>query len=206
MWPSPLLPPLSPTSFLSVPWNIATSFLISLPVTILLLTTPILCCHLLLLFSQSCPTLCDPMDCSASDFSVLHYFLEFAQTHVHWVDDAIQPSHSLSPTSPPAINLSQHQGLFQWVSSLHQLVKAASASVLPMNIQGSFPLGLTGLISLVSKGLSRVFSAPQFKSINSSVLSPPDSPTSHIIHDYWKNHSFDYTDLCQQRIRCLGPS
>ena len=83
---------------------------------------------------------------------------------------------------------------------------SASASVLPMNIQGSFPLGLTGLISLLSKGLSRVFSALQFKSINSSVLSPPYSPTSHIVHDYWKNHSFDYTDLCRQRIRCLGPS
>ena len=56
------------------------------------------------------------------DFPVLHYLPEFAQTHVHWVSDAIQPSYPLSPPSPPALNLSQHQGVFHWVSSLHQLV------------------------------------------------------------------------------------
>ena len=66
------------------------------------------CCSII----KSCPTLCDPMD-----FPILHYLLEFAQTHVHWVDDAIQSSHHLSPPSPPALNLSQHQGLFQWVRS-----------------------------------------------------------------------------------------
>ena len=77
-----------------------------------------------LVFSRkSCPTLCDPVDCSMPGFPVLHYLLEFAQTHVHWVGDAIQPSNSLSPSSPPAFNLSQLQGLFQWVSSLHQVVK-----------------------------------------------------------------------------------
>ena len=62
--------------------------------------------------TKSCPTPCDPIDCSRPDFPVLHYLLEFAQTHVHWVCDAIQPSHPLSPSSP-ALNLSQHQGLFQ---------------------------------------------------------------------------------------------
>ena len=79
---------------------------------------------------------------------------------VHWVSDAIQPSHPLLSPSPPAISLSQHQGLFQWVSSSLQVAKgaSASASVLPMNIQDGFPLGWTGLISLQSKGLSRVFS------------------------------------------------
>ena len=75
---------------------------------------------------------------------------------------------------------------------------SASASVLPMNIQDWFPLGFTGLISLQSKGLSRVFSAPQLASINSSALSLPHSPTFTSIHDYWKNHSFDYTDFCPQ--------
>ena len=70
-------------------------------------------------------------------------------THVHWVSDAIQPSHPLSSPSPPALNLSQHQGLFKWVSSLHQVAEvSASASVLPMNIQDWFPLGCTGQISL----------------------------------------------------------
>ena len=74
------------------------------------------CCS----FTQSCLTLCHPMDCSTRGFPVLHYLLEFAQTHVHWISDAIQPSHSLSSPSPPAFNLSQHQGLFQWVSSSHR--------------------------------------------------------------------------------------
>ena len=59
-----------------------------------------------------------PRGCSTLGFPVLHYLLEFVQTHAHWVDDAIQPSHSLSPPSPPALNLSQHQGLFQWVGFL----------------------------------------------------------------------------------------
>ena len=73
--------------------------------------------------TQSCLTLCDPMDCSTPGFSVHHQFLELAQTHVHWVGDAIQPYHPLSSPSPPAFNLSQHQGLFHWVSSSHQMAK-----------------------------------------------------------------------------------
>ena len=94
--------------------------------------------------AQSCPTLCDAMDCSTPDFPVHHQLPEHAQTHVHWVGDAIQPSHPLSSPSPPAFNLSQHQGLFQWVSSLQSggqsIGVSASASVLPMNIQNWFPL------------------------------------------------------------------
>ena len=73
-----------------------------------------------------------------------------------------------------------------------------SASVLPMNIQDSFPLGLIGLISLVSKGLSRVFSSTTIQKHQSSTLSLIHGPTLTFVHDYWKNHSFDYTDLCQQ--------
>ena len=84
----------------------------------------------------------------------LHYLLEPAQTHVHWVGDAIQPSYPLLPSFPPAFNLSQQQGLFQRISSLHQggqsTEASASASVLPMNIQGWFPFKLTGLTSLHS--------------------------------------------------------
>ena len=110
--------------------------------------------------AQSCPILCDSKDSSMPGFPVLHYLLEFAQAHVHWFGDASQPSHPLPP-SPFAFNLSQDQGLFQWVSSSHQVAKvldSASASVLPVNIQDWFPLGWTGWISLQSKGLSRVFS------------------------------------------------
>ena len=111
--------------------------------------------------TQSCPTLCDPMDCSTPSFPVHHQLPEFTQTHVHWVGDAIQLSHPLSSPSPPAFNLSQHQGLFQWVSSSHQVARvgvSASISVLQMNTQDWFPLWWTSWISLQSKGLSRVFS------------------------------------------------
>ena len=73
--------------------------------------------------AQSCPTLCDPMNHSTPGLPVVHQLPEFTQTHVHRVSDAIQPSHPLSPPSPPTLNLSQHQGLFWWVTSLHQVAK-----------------------------------------------------------------------------------
>ena len=72
---------------------------------------------------QCCPTLSHPVDCSTPGFPVLHHLLDLAQTHVHWVGDAIQASHPLSSPSPPAFNLSPHQGLFEWVSSSHQVAK-----------------------------------------------------------------------------------
>ena len=116
---------------------------------------------LFLLFSHSVVSLCDPMDCSTPGFPVLHHLPELAQTHVHWVSDAIQPSHPLLSPSSPAFSLSQHQGLFQcqlFASGGQSIGASASTSVLPMNIQGWFPLGWTGLISLLSRGLSRVLS------------------------------------------------
>ena len=70
--------------------------------------------------TQSCPTLCDPMDCSMPGLPVHHQLPEFTQTHVHWVGDAIQPSHPLSSPSPPTFNLSQHEAVFKWVSYTHQ--------------------------------------------------------------------------------------
>ena len=73
--------------------------------------------------AQSCLTLCYPMDCSSPGLPVHYQLPELTQTHVHWVTDAIQPSHPLSFPSPPAFNLSQHQGLFKWVSSSHQVAK-----------------------------------------------------------------------------------
>ena len=77
------------------------------------------CCSI----AKPCLTLCNPMDCSMPGFPVLHYLLEFAQTHVHWISDAIQPSHPLLPSSPLVLSLSQPQGLFQWVRSLHQVAR-----------------------------------------------------------------------------------
>ena len=84
------------------------------------------------------------MVCSRPGFPVRHHLLELAKIHVHWVGDVTQPSHPLLSPSPPAFNLAQDQGLFQWVGSSHQVAKMywASALVLPMNIQGWFPLGL----------------------------------------------------------------
>ena len=87
-------------------------------------------------------TLWDPMDCSTQGFPILHYLPEFVQIHVHWVSDAIQPPYPLSSPSPPALNLSQHQGLYQWVGSSHggqSIGASVSASVLPMNLsKGSY--------------------------------------------------------------------
>ena len=108
--------------------------------------------------TQSCLTLCDPMNCSMPGHPVHHQLPEFTQTHVHWVGDAIQPSHPLSSPSHPAPNSFQHQGLFQWAWGGQSIGVSASASVLPMNTQDWSPLGWTGWISLQSKGLSRVFS------------------------------------------------
>ena len=112
---------------------------------------------------QSCLTLCDPMDYSMPGLPVHHQLPEFIQTHVHWVGDAIQPSHPLSASSLLTFNLSQHQGLFKWVSSLHQVAKVLECQLQHQSFQWTprtdfFPLGWTGWISLQSKGLSRVFS------------------------------------------------
>ena len=84
--------------------------------------------------TQLCLTLCSPMDCCMPGFFDPHYLPEFVQTHVHWVGDAIQPSHLLLPPSSPALNLSQHQGVFQWVSSLHQVTR-----VLQLQLQHQVP-------------------------------------------------------------------
>ena len=126
------------------------------------------CCCLL---TQSCPTLFDPMDCSMPGFPVLHHVLQLAQTHVHWVGDALQPPNPLSSPSPPTFNLSQHQSfLMSWLfaSGGQSSGASTSASVLLINIQDWFPLRLSGVIFLQSKGLSRVFS--QHHSSKASIL------------------------------------
>ena len=151
--------------------------------------------------AKSCSTLRNSMDCSMPGFPVLHYHPEFAWTHVRWVSDAIQSSQPLLPTSPSALNLFQHQGLFQWVSSLALGGQSigASASVLPMNVHGWFPLGLTALISMLPKGLSKVFSTTTIWKHQFFGAQPSLWSNSHICT--WlleKNHSFDYTDLCGQ--------
>ena len=121
--------------------------------------------------AQLCLTLCNPVDCSMPGFPLHHQLLELAQTHVHWVSDAIQPSCPLSSLSPPIFNLSQHQHLFQWVSSSHRcqsIGASASASVLPMNIQDWFPLGLNRFDFLAVQGTLK--SLLQHHSSKTSVL------------------------------------
>ena len=111
--------------------------------------------------AQSCPTLCNPMNCSTPGLSVHYKLPEFTQTHVHQVGDAIQPPHPLSSPSPPTPNPSQHQGLFHESTFLMRWPKywSFSFSIRPSNEhQDLSPLGWTGWISLQSKGLSRVFS------------------------------------------------
>ena len=110
--------------------------------------------------TQSCPTLCDPMDFSTPGFPVHHQLLDLAQTCVQWVGDAIQLSHPLMSSSPLAFNLSQHQGLFLWSVLLIRWPEywSFSFSISPSNEYSGFPLGFTGFISFQSKGLSRVFS------------------------------------------------
>ena len=96
------------------------------------------CTHQFSSVAQSCLTLCDPMDCSTSGLPVHHQLPEFTRTHVHRVGDAIQPSHPLSSPSSPAFSLSQHQGLFQWVSSLHQVAKVLEFQLQHQSFQWIF--------------------------------------------------------------------
>ena len=134
-----------------------------------------------------------PVECSVPGFPVHHQLPELTQTHIHQVGDATQPSHPLSSPSPPAFNLSQHQGCFQWVSSAHQVSKywSFNFSIIPPNeYSGLISLGLTGS-PCSSRDSQESSPAPQFKSINSLALSFVYGPTLASIHDHWKNHSFD---------------
>ena len=140
-----------------------------------------------------------PMDCSTPGFPVLHCLLEFAHTHVYGVSDAIHPdypSHPLWSPSPPALNLSQHQGHFQWVSLCNRCPKDrnSSLSISPSN-------EYSGLISFRidwfpcnPRDSQESSLASQFKGINSSAFSLLYGPTLTSTHDYWESHSFDYMD------------
>ena len=92
--------------------------------------------------TKSCLTPCEPMSCSMPGFPVLHHLLEFAQVHVHCISDAIQPSHPLTPSSPSALSLSQHQGLFQWVSCSHQMTKILELQLQHQSFQWLFRVDL----------------------------------------------------------------
>ena len=152
--------------------------------------------------SRSYPTLCNPMDCSTPGFPVLHHLLAVCSNPCllsQWCHSTILSSvapFSSCPQSFPASGSFPMNQLF--TSGGQSIGTSASASVLPMNIQGWFPLGWTGLISLQSKGSQESSPASQFKSINSSALSLLYGPALTSIRNYWKDHSFDSNDLCQQ--------
>ena len=133
--------------------------------------------------AQLRPTLCDPIYCSTPGFPVHHQLPEFTQTHVHWVDDVIQSSHPLSSPSPPTLNLCQHQGLLNESALCIRWPKYWSFSLSitpPMNIQDWFPFGWTGWISLLSKGLSRVFSNTTVQKHQFFGAQPSSQSNSHI--------------------------
>ena len=152
--------------------------------------------------AQSCLTLCDPMNRSTPGLPVHHQLPEFTQTQVHRVSDAIQLSHPLSSPSPPALNPSQHQSLFQWVNSLHEAAKVVEFQLQHHSLQrtpGTDLLQNGRVGSPCSPRDSQESSpTPQFKSINSLVLSFLKSPTLISIHDHWKNHRLVYMDFCWQ--------
>ena len=139
--------------------------------------------------------LCNPMNCSMPGLPVHHQLPEFTQTHDHRVGDAIQPSHPLSSPSPPAPNLSQHQSLFQWVNSLHEVGKVLEFQLQHQSFQWTPRTDLleNGLVGspCSPRDSQESCPTPQFKSINSSVFSVLHSPTLTSIHDHWKNHSLD---------------
>ena len=134
--------------------------------------------------TQSCPTLCDPMNRSMPAFPVHHQFREFTQTHVHWVSDAIQPSHPLSSPSPPAPNPSQaseSSPISQFFASGGQSTGvSALASFFPKKSQGWSPSEWIGCISLQFKGLSRVFSNTTVQKHQFFGTQPSSQSNSHI--------------------------
>ena len=146
--------------------------------------------------TQSYPTLFDPMNRSMPGLPVHHQLPEITQTHVHWVSDAIQPSHTLSSPSPPALNPSQHQCLFQWVNSLHKVGKVLEFQLQQIIPSKEYP----GLISFRMNWLDLLTvqgtlkSLLQHHSAKASILQCSaffTSPTLTSIHDHWKNHSLD---------------
>ena len=151
--------------------------------------------------TQSCPTLCDPMDCSTSGFPVLHHLSELAQTHIHWAGDDFQLSHTLSS---PSLHLQSFpaSGSFLmsqlFASGGQSIGVSASASVLPVNIQDWFFQNWLVWPPCSPRASRESSPTPQFKSINSLAFSLLYDPTLTSIHDYWKNHIFDYTDHCWQ--------
>ena len=125
--------------------------------------------------------------------SVLHYSPNFVQIHVHRVGDAIQPPHPLSPSSPFAFNLSQNQGLFQWVGSSHQVAQVLELQLEHQSFQGIFRINI---LSSLAQKIESINSSAQLKAL--SIL---HGPTLTSTHNYWKNHQFSSVQsLCHVQL------
>ena len=160
----------------------------------------VVCCSV----TQSCLTFCDPIYCSMRGFPV-HHCLSLSLLKLTSIESVVPSNHLilchpllLLPSIFLNITVFSNKSVFASAGQSIGASASASAPVLPMNVQGWFPLGLTGLISLCPRDFQESSPTPQFESINSSVLSFLYSPTLTSIHDYRKNHSFDYMDLCWQ--------
>ena len=155
--------------------------------------------------AQSCPTLCDPMNCSTPGLPVHHQLPEFIQIHVHWVSDAIQPSHPLLSPSPPAPNPSQHQSLFQWVNSSHEVPKycSFSFSIIPSKEHpGLISFRMDWLDLLAVQGILK--SLLQHHSSKASILQCSTFFIVQLSHPYVTTEKTTaLTDLCQQVMSLL---
>ena len=163
--------------------------------------TPYLCCCWSSV-AKLYPPLCDPMNCSTSGFPVLYYLLEFAQTHVHWISDVIQPSHPLFSPSPLALRLSQMK-VFSNESAVHiwwPKYWSFSFSISHSNEYSELiSLRIDWFDLLAVQGTLKSLLQYHNLKISSSALSLLYDPTLTFVHDYWKNHSFYCLELCQQR-------
>ena len=151
------------------------------------------CCYSV---AKLCPTVCNPMDCSMSGFPVLHCLPGFAQTYVHWVSDAIQPSHHrllLLLSILPSIRVFSNE-----LALCIKWPRYWSFSFSPSNEYSELICIRIDRFDLLAVQGTFKSPTPQFKSINSLMLSFLYGPALTSIHDYWKNHSFDYKDLCWQ--------
>ena len=159
------------------------------------------------LVTQLCPTLCNPMDCSMLGLPVPHHLLKFAQVHVHCIiSDVIQPSHPLTPSSPSALNISLHQGLFQWVGCWDQVTKILELQ--HQSFRWAFRVGFSWdwlIWSLCCpRDSQKSFLTPQFEGINSLALCLLYSPALSTVCDHWEDCSLDYADLCQKNNVCFS--
>ena len=151
--------------------------------------------------SQLCPTLCNPMDCSMPGLLVPNHLPEFVQDYVRCIRDTIQPSDSLTPSSP-ALDLSQHQGLFQCVFCLHQMTKILELQLHSQSFQRVLRVYFRSDQQIWSpcclRDIQESSPAPQFEDISSLVLCLLYGPALTSVPDHWEDHSFDSLDLCWQ--------